>query len=365
MKHRLISILNFFAILMLSLTLAACGGEDQKPKAQEIKPVKVITVGKPTAYVLRSFPGKVKAFKEAKLSFQVPGQLIALPVREGQRMKKGELIARLDPKKFQDKVHAAEAKYLQAKADYQRAAKLVKGDFISKAEYDAKQAEYKVARSRLETAKKNLQDTYIYAPFDGFIAVKHVDNYEQIKAKEPIVNFHDISKVDVVINVPESIMLHLREDSKSSDHEPAYAVFDSAPDKKFKVKFKEFSSDADPETQTYRVAFTMNEPQGINIFPGMSVTIKVQLHDFKSGGEKFFILPSGAVFSGNDNKTYVWVIDPQTKIIKKTEVKVSRLADNNVRVLSGVKPGDMVVAAGAHYLREGDKVRPVKSTEVR
>ena len=339
-------------VLLLTIALTNCDEKD-KDTTPIVRPVKVITVPKSTNTVLRNFPGKILANQEAELSFEIPGTLNQLPINEGDTLKKASLIAALDPQKYLNLVKETEAQYIRTRADYLRAKKLVEGDFISRSDYDRKRSAYLQSEANYSTAKRDLNNTKIYAPFDGVVSKKYVDNFEKIEAKQKIVLFQDISHLDIEVNVPENIILNLSKDKKATPE----VIFEGAPDKKFKASFKEFSSEADPDTQTYRVVFTMPSPKTINVLPGMSATIKVYLPDFKSGGQQFITIPSTAVFDGPDKKTYVWTIDSNTMKVHRKPVAVSRLDGNQIRITGGLTPGEKIVIAGVHYLQEGQQVK--------
>lgn len=353
--HTLSRIVSVSCVFLFCGTLlVAC--DDSAPKRPEVRPVKVKEVGKPQRIVIRSFPGKVLATDQARLAFEVPGQLIKFPIKEGQKIKKGQLIGELDQTKYQEKVNETKARLIRTRAEYQRARRLVKDDFISRTEFDRKRSAYLVAEANYNTAKKDLNDCTLSAPFDGVIAKKFVKNFEKVKAKQDIVLFQDLDQLDIEVNVPEYIILNLKAEKKAVDEETKVS-FEGAPKQRFKVKVKEFSTQADPETQTYRVLFTLPAPKTLNVFPGMTATVWAPLPDLRHHGEQFILLPGSAVFDGPDQKSSVWVVDTKTKTVKRRVVKISRLQNGSIRVLSGLKPGETVVVAGVHNLQENQKVK--------
>jgi len=355
MLKRLILLFSFIGIVIV---LWGCS-DNGEPAKKLVRPVKVMTIKKSETQIERIFPGKVLASKEAELSFLVPGKLIELLYLEGQSVKKRQKLAALDAVKYQEAVNQANANYIRTKSHYERAKVLVEKKFLSEAEFDDKKAAYLTAKAKLNSAKKDLSETVLYAPFSGVISVKHVDNYEQVKAKQPIYKLQNLSYVDIEINVPENVMAHIRSDDKDKskkDSDKVVVIFDFFPDKSYPVDLKEYSSQADPETQTYRVVLKMPAPKDVNILPGMTANVKTMLPDFKSGGEAFIVIPSSAVFSNKEKQSYVWLLDPNSMTVKKHAIKVSRMADSNIHVLSGLKPGDKIVTAGVHFLQEGEKV---------
>ena len=198
--------------------------------------------------------------------------------------------------------------------------------------------------------------TNIHAPFNGVIAKRYVDNYEHVKAKQPVVELNDLSKLDVEIFVPENIMINIKEGHAQN----TVAVFEAAPGKQYPLSLKELTTKADPETQTYRIRLTMEASKDFNILPGMTVTVKTDIPDYKSGANEYYVIPAGAVFVDENNQPNVWLVDDKSMTVKKTPIKVTRLAGKEIRVLSGIKPNDRIVTAGVHFLKEGEKIKLLK-----
>lgn len=343
--------LTLMLLLSLSLLMTACH-QEESAQAQVVRPVKTVTVTDPLKSSLRRFPGRISANQDASLSFEVPEKLIEFPVSEGEFVDKAQLIARLDPAIYQDRVNEAEAKKSLAQAQFERAKKLLVNGHISQADYDIFEAKYKIQQADLSTARRDLASTYLHAPFSGIIAKKHVENFEYVNAKQEIVNLHDISYVDVEIYVPEYIMINLKGDQDADIH----VVFDSFPNEKFPITFKEFSSQAEQATQTYRVVFSMRAPEVMTVLPGMSVTVEAMIPDYTSLSGKFYLIPAGAVFTDENKQTFVWLVDPDTFTIEKTPVQIGNMIEDQIRVTSGIEPGDRIVTAGVHFLRAGDEV---------
>ncbi len=343
-------------ILTLGISLVSCGKEEKKTEPDKVHLVKTMMIGQVQADLMRSFPGKVEASQKVKMSFRVAGRLIELPIRKGLDVKQGYLVARLDPKPFDDQVAEAEAKYKLAKVEYERYAQLLPGGHVTRSQHDVKQAELGVAQANLDSAKRDLSYSYLYAPFDGTITDKYVENHQFVNVDEAIVSLQDATSVDVRVSVPENVMAHIEKYTRDK----AYAVFEAVPDKRFKIKYKEHTAEADPETQTYDVIVTMPAPKEVTILPGMTATIYANLST-NEVRTNYFSVPVGAVFSDEQDRRYVWLIDPKTQTIKKQPVTVSSFTSDKIKITQGLKPGDQIVTAGVHYLRTGDKVRAMQS----
>ncbi|OAD19225.1 efflux transporter, RND family, MFP subunit [Candidatus Thiomargarita nelsonii] len=288
---------------------------------------------------------------------------------------------------LQAEVSAAKARYQEAKQQYERYKDLWKKRVISKADYDRQESAYNVAKAQLNTANQNLQkgkagarsedieamesnikgliaqrdeaqdalnDTYLRAPFTGVVAKKLVDNFQNVQAKAPILIFQDISRLDIIINVPEQVFV----DAKEPDFYQFVARFEAVPDREFILKVKEHTTEADPKTQTYRGVLTMQAPKDLTILPGMTTTVIVTEKEMaESTPTSIFLVPISTVFADELNKQYVWVVEPNTMTVQKRQIKVGDLTGESIRVLDGLKIGERIVTAGVHFLQEGMKIR--------
>ncbi len=152
------------------------------------------------------FPGEVRANRRVELAFSVAGLLNKLSAQEGRTIKKGQVIATLDQRDFQFAYDAAKAKCSLAKHDLDRFSSLWKQNVVSMADYENAKTKYDVAQAEMLVKKKALADTVLYAPFNGVVVSRHVEDHEHILAKQSILSFQDISTIDVLIQVPECMI---------------------------------------------------------------------------------------------------------------------------------------------------------------
>lgn len=343
-------------LLVPALLLTGCGKkEEPKKKVEVIKPVKIMTIKDTSELFSQGFPGTVRAARRVVLSFKVSGRLVELPVEEGQEVKKGDLIAQLDKRDFLNAVKVARARYREAQQQFRRYKELYAKKQVSKADFDRYLALRDVAKAKLEDALNALCDTTLTAPFDGVISKRYVENYYEVRAKEPIVDLQDISRIEVLVDVPELIMAAVRENSAKK----VTARFESIPGKEFPLELKEYSTEADPATQTYQIVFVMDQPKEANIFPGMTATVTAVYQKSLEERGPDIIIPANAVLDAPKDKPYVWVFDPTAGVVHKRFVKIGRLKDSgSIRILEGLKPKEIIVVAGVTQLKEGMKVRP-------
>lgn len=320
---------------------------------QPIKPVKLFAIAAGSEELRVSLPGRVRAAKRSELSFKVSGPLEELPVIEGQLVKKGETIARILPRDFETSLAEARARELQAEQQYRRYKDLYTKRQASKADFDRFRASRDVARAKLEDARNALNDTNLVAPFDGVIAKKYVENFEKVQAKQPIVYLQQVDQLEVLVDVPELMMAQFRE-------APLIKVtteFDAIAGKSYPLTVKEFSTAADPATQTYQVVLALAQPEEANILPGM--TAKVTVTTEEEEAQPRIQIPAIAVLNDSDGNNYVWVFNKESRTVTKRIVELGKLAGtSNALVADGLVGGEEIVMAGVTQLAEGMEVRP-------
>lgn len=350
--------LKRLSIIIIVLSLSACGsGQTEKP--QEVAKLVRSEVAKdPKQSDTRTYPATIAANEIVDLAFQVSGALIEFPVAKGQAVKQGQLLARLDPRDYELDLEREKAKLIRTYSDYERFKVLVKKDAVSKAQFDDKKAQFGVARAQYGMAKKALDDTYLRAPFSGVVALTYVENFQNIEAKEKILSLQDVEHIEVIINVPETDVFFSSEDIKIKKGEYGPVVgsvaFESYPGKSYPVRLKEFATEADPVTLTYKIVFIMKNPEEFNIFPGMSATFTP---DIEYTAKNLIKVPASAAFSDEYGQYYVWVIEPQTNTVKRQEVTVKEMAGDLIQIESGLEPNQRIVTSGVHFLEEGEEVR--------
>jgi len=346
-------------LLVAAITLVGCDNSDQTAtKEPVLRPAKIFEVGQDTQSEFRNFPAEVEANADSKLAFRVSGQIISLPVKAGEDVEQGQVLAQLDPKDFKLRLDDRKARFDLAKSQFERAKSMLDKKLIAQSQYDESQANLRVAQSSLDTAQTELDYTYLRAPFSGSVAQKNAENHENIQAKQTIFTLQTSDRIDISIQVPENIFAHIK---KRAQYEPT-VTFASYPKRQFLVKIKEWDSVADPSTLSYKVVFSMAAPVGINILPGMTANLSADIFKVTDYQKGSFQLPIEAVFSAPDSSAnkktrYIWKLDSTSMKVYRVEVSVGEIKNGTIEVLGGVTKGDHVVAAGVHFLTEGMKVR--------
>lgn len=352
MKHLSLGLIALTSVM----TLLGCSKPELPEKSEAIQPVKVVRMEVSSGEKVREFPGTVRASQRVELSFQVPGRLQQLSAKEGQLVKEGQVIGVLDQRDYTASFNAAKAELATSDSNYQRALELVKQDFISQADVDKLKAAFEGARSGYEKAEKALSDTTLTAPFSGAIARRHVENFEDVLAKQTIISLQDNNNLEVVVDISETLI------ARREGHEELSlkARFDAFPQTQFELFVKEFVTEADPLTQTFRFVLGIQDTKSTNLLPGMTANVIVERTD--DDGVQRFALPLTALVAGEGDAKAAWVVSAEG-IVSKRVIEVGGLMSaDKIEVTSGLNLGDQVIVAGTGVVRDGLKVKPV--TEV-
>lgn len=341
--------------MILILLLAGCSGADESTSPPPL--VKTIVVGGEGSRMQRSFPGRVMAGQRADLAFQIAGTLSELPVKDGQRITQGQVLAKLDARDFQSRYDAAKSTLETATLNFERGKKLVASGTIAQVHFDELRTKYEIAKSEEGIAAKALADTMMTAPFAGMIARVYVDNFQEVQAKEKIMTVQDIGDIDIIIDVPERDIINRPRIQEGLPEGPrkltdGYVVFDGIPNQQFDVMVKEYATEADPTTQTYQVRLSMKAPTNISLLPGMTANLIMK----QQAGTGNMNIPAKAVAVDAQGQFYVWVVSDDLKI-SKVPVQVGEMMGDNIVIRSGLAAGQRVVVAGLPYLEEGMSVR--------
>jgi len=323
------------------------------------RPVPTAVVKEMVAEKIRMFPGTAKARNRMDIAFSVEGLLVELNAHEGRPVKKGDILARVDPRDFRNAHDAAQANYQRAEAEFKRLTALRDRKVVSQAEYDTAKATYDVAMAEMNIRKKALDDTVIVAPYDGVVAKRYVEKREHVKKQAPILALKDISEVEVVIQVPETLMAR----GGISQFKDIRVKFDADGERWFPGSVKEFSVQSDAVTRAYDVAVRLPSPSDMEILPGMTATVRIAFSTTstnRNAGQGVSLVPVEAVFSGSSGNAYCWVIPEEGGTPQKVKVTLGALHDRYIQIHNGLLPGDRVATAGVHSLTEEMLARPMK-----
>jgi RND family efflux transporter MFP subunit len=349
------------AILFIILALLFLSGRHKEPPSLPTGPkiVKTFVVHEELTSITRSFPGRIQASQRAELAFEVAGKIVDIKVKEGDTVKKGDILASLDSRDLANNLAADKARFEEAKNQLERAEELHKSQNIPQSTLDKRRTEFDVAKSRLETSEKAFNDAQLIAPFDGRITKQYVENFQNVQAKQPIFNLHDTNSFEIVINIPEKAIVTY----KKENIEDISVRFDALPNNPIKIQLKAFGAEADPKTLTYPIVFTLPHIEGINILPGMTATVIITQKVPSQSNKKIYMIPTTALFSSKKDETDVWVVDSASQTVKKRPIKFGAIISDKAQVLEGLSSGEIIVTAGVDSLSEGTLVSPIIDEE--
>ncbi|WNC74145.1 efflux RND transporter periplasmic adaptor subunit [Thalassotalea psychrophila] len=350
------------AILLPIVLLVGCS----KPVIEEVKdvvrPATLYTVNDHTSSFDQNFPALIKASNETELAFRVGGELIEVNVVAGSLVKKGDVIAKMDPTDFKVNVATAKAQFNLAEKTFLRFKRMLSLELTSQAQFDEAEAQKILAKVNLENAENNLAYTILRAPYDGKISSKNVQNHEAVKANNTAFVLHDEDGIDVSFQLPESILSRISQGSKSYRPAVIFTSSEILQDKEFRATFKEIDNQPDPRSRSYTVVLHMDKPEGVYLAPGMTANVKIELDHVISNIDKYSLVPIEAVFSPaetnpEDKQFAVWKVNQETMRVSKQLITVNGLSSKGMQVTTGLKPGDVIVAAGVNSLVDDTKVR--------
>lgn len=345
---------------------AGCAPEPETEAPQ--RSVKAMQVLPASSVASRVFPGRAEAGQEVNLSFRVSGPLIELPVKVGDKVRQGDVLARIDPKDYQSvllgleaQLQSAQATANRAQSDFQRIDNTYREDPGATTEMaldrarqlrDSTAAAVRTAQATVESARDQLSYTNLVAPFDGEVVETYVENFESVLPKQPILRVVDPTYIEVTISVPENQIVYAPYITS------ARVSFDALPGITVPATIKKIGKEASQATRTYPVTLVLEQPEGAEILPGMASEVKIEAELPENSDRLGIQLPTTALFTQDDPQvTYIWVIDRTTDSLQRREVQTGDLSEFGVLIKSGLEAEEWVVVAGVSLLSEGDPVK--------
>lgn len=366
--------------LGISVLLTACKNSVQQ--AIPPKPVLTMLVGNLVSSASTDLVGEVRPRYESAQGFRVAGKIIERRVEVGSLVKKGQLIARLDPVDTNLSAQAAnaqirveEADFALAQAELERQTQLYAKKFISRSALENQEAKFKSALARLQQSrsqaaveKNQSRYTSLIAERDGVVTEIRAEPGQVVAVGEQIVKIADFQQMEVMIAVPESRMAGVIAGAT------AQVKLWIASNRVYNGRIREVAPAADATTRTFQVRVSILNPDA-TVRLGMTAGVRLPSVEAMS-----FLVPSAAVTKLNDQAT-VWVVKPKTMAAgnesqekhdqtmhKGTEqqvqprtVNTGAFREDGVQILGGIYDGERIVVAGVHTLVPGQIVQVIDS----
>lgn len=333
------------------IVLASCGGKkpvkDNNVSSSEIIPVKLLPVAGDTNNNVINVPGTLSTEQVANLSFKIGGIIENISVKEGDKVKKGQLLATLKSAEIAAQVQQAQLTYDKAKRDYERAKNLYADSVVTLEQMQNARTGFELAQQGLHQVVFNQQYSKIYAPADGFITQKRLNVGELASAGTPVIAMNESSKAS------QWILKAGLSDTEWSAIEvgnKARVNIDAFPSKQFDAAVTKKSLAADPVSGSFMVELQVdfkNEQPAVGMFGTASVNT--------SKPSVGFNIPYDALLEGNGKKGFVFVSDDK-KTVKKVEVTISSINNNTVTVIDGLQGHAYIVTSGSPYLNDSSLI---------
>ena len=333
-------------LLALSLVLLGCKKEGASGGATPVFAVQAVVAEakvQPVNETL-SLVGSVAANEMVEIKSETDGTLEEVLFTEGQRVKQGDLLIRLDESKFTASVNEAEANFKLSETTYERSKQLFRDKLVSQQEYDQAAAQYQANKASLELKKRLLKDARIYAPFKGIMSSRQVSPGQVIARNTTLTWIIDLDPVKVELNVPERFVSQLKIGQKIEITVAAY------PGRTFLGEVFFIAPFVESATRTAQVKARIDNPNA-ELKPGMFANLNLTL---KLKEDAIVIPESSVIASGDRNIIYVLDKEDAAQI---RPVKVGIRQAGLVEIINGLKPGERVVAEGIQKIRPGAKVK--------
>ena len=254
-------------VILLLASFISCGSNGESENAEKTEKVRVRTASYQKTDYERTlnFSGEVRAWKAVNLSFNVPGKIDRFYFDEGQSVKKGDLLARLEQDDYRTVRDQSYAQWEKAKRDYERNSRLLeKGSIPEQLVLDAHTA-YKASKAALDAAELNLKHCLLYAPFNGHVAYRFGEEKEMVRSGQTVFTLMDLSQVLIEVGVPEKSIGQIKKGQKTD------VTFEAIPGKSFSGKVSQVGVSSLPDVRLFKVEIAVQNPNLI-IKPGMTST---------------------------------------------------------------------------------------------
>ncbi len=333
----------FSGLLAAAALFAGCDGPDesakspgaQRPTAQVRVHVAQAKAQKATMEVAGTVRAKLRSTLEAKVS----GRIQEMPVLLGQRIKKGQLVARLDAAEIQARMDQAQASLEQAERDWKRVSSLFENQAVTRSEYDAAESRQRVARAAVAEAQAMLRYVEVIAPFDAVVTQKLVDVGDLASPGKPLIEIEDPSELQMDADVPESLASRIEPGGRLTVRVEAIG-------REIEGQVAEIAPTADPASRTFRVKVNLPGVPGVR--SGQFARLLVP-----DGESAVIHVPATAVIQRGQLEIAFVVTNRQAHL---QLVRTGKRTGDEVEILSGLNPGDPVVVEGAALLTDGQPV---------
>ncbi len=294
--------------------------------------------------------GNARANESVDVTSKTSNIVSAVMFRDGERVKRGQVLVQLDDAQVRADVAEAEAALTDSQAQYNRSRELLNTQVLSKAQFDQLEAKLNADRARLAAANARLEDTVIRAPFSGRVGLRRVSVGSLISPGSVITTLDDTSVIKLDFAVPENFVAALREGLAVRASAPAF------PGRTFTGKVASIDSRVDMATRSVTVRALLANDDGA-LRPGMFLNV-VLANDERDA----LVIPEEAL-SPEAERQYVFVVNDDK--VERREVRIGSRRPGSVEIVGGLNAGEQVIVEGTQKVRDGATVRVAQRTSDR
>lgn len=337
-------------ILASALLLQACGHSEKKQlqtMEDDVIPVTAIPIQKYGGEQVISVSGQFSTDDETIMSFKTGGIVSRVLVKEGDKIRKGQLLATLDLTEIKSMVNQAKMAYEKAERDLKRVTSLNKDGFATLEQMQNAQTGFNVASDQYQSAKFNLKYSEIRAISDGYVLRKMVNNGQLVAAGTPIFQTNGAGNSTWLLKAGIGDV----EWSSVKIGDEAIIKSDVLNGRKLKGKVVRKSEGTDPYNGAFSVEIAVDKGEKATLASGMFGIAEIHV----SGQSGMWSIPYDAILDGNANEGFVFVTD-DNQTAQKITVRIASIEKRNVLVSSGLEGHKMLITSGNAYLTDGSKV---------
>ncbi|REE18380.1 RND family efflux transporter MFP subunit [Paraburkholderia sp. BL27I4N3] len=339
------------AIVVCGL-LTACEKQPEKAATTAPQLVQLVSVMPTDSQALREFSGRVEQTSISPLAFEVTGRIVQIAVLDGSIVRKGQLIARIDPEPFELQLRRAEAQYTQLSDDLKRKAVLHDQGILSGAAFDQLKAAADMAGAQRDLALRDMRNTRLIAPFDGRLSRRNVETQQTVQAGMPVFDLENVERIAIGIELPQGIAERLS--NENTLH--AQAWLPERPRDVFDLVYRERAMQATASSNSYRFLFSVKQPINLSLLPGMAVRVRMEVAQPQAANTRFSV-PVSALSLTPDGHDRLWRYDSKSGHVHAVPITLQEIRDDSAVVEGALQPGDQVVGGGSQLVTEGQAVR--------
>lgn len=333
---------------LLALMLAACSSEAPPPKAAQALPVRLATVRPVSGSSLLVVSGTVRLKRETPLSFNTPGRIAAITVREGDRVAAGQVLARLDVTSLDATQASAQAEVVRARSDLARLEDLFRKGWVTAPRVEQARATMAAAQARLRAAGFDMGLAVLRAPSAGVVLSRPGEPGQIAQPGQPVLTIGEMNQ-GFVLRLP----LADRDAARVKQGQPATVRIPALGAGVLSGEVSEVGARGDDGTGTFRIEVKL--PANPRLASGQIGQAELLLGPAQAGAP--LIVPAPAVFAARADEGFVYVLEPVTRRVRQRQVALGDVAESGVIITSGLQPGEQVVTTGIDRLRNGQVVQ--------